>query len=352
MVNFSRIFQAEKKIANKIILVVHKNIQRENKYIKAFRSRVQSFFRDDIFKINDNESKEKFLFIADRIFFDWKTLINDSSNDVEKYFVDLIKTTYASLSFILPSIKKISESSVDDFYDAYVNLYDTLAIKYFLFRRWTQDRKTWQERLEEIYGSIAAENFANIFETGIKNGQGYKKITQEAKKNLAMDAIRIERIVRTEGQRISNDIILNTYEQNKNLLAGIEYTATLDVRTCVNCGALDGKQYFYKNLEDQNNVGVAPQLPLHPLCRCVYVPISAAWEKMGKNYVEKRASQFGPTTGKYADWLKEMEGETPGFAAGILKDKYEAWNNGTWQLDANNIRFTPQSTIADFLRDI
>lgn len=75
---------------------------------------------------------------------------------------------------------------------------------------------------------------------------------------------RTEMIARTEILRSSNQGAMAVYEQNKDVLQGWRWLATLDERTCVICGALDGQLFKFD----------APQSPppAHPNCRCTPVP--------------------------------------------------------------------------------
>ena len=56
------------------------------------------------------------------------------------------------------------------------------------------------------------------------------------------------------------------YRENQDILEGVEICATLQFRTCLVCGVLDGMQYTF---EQQS-----PRLPLHPGCRCELLPVT------------------------------------------------------------------------------
>lgn len=70
------------------------------------------------------------------------------------------------------------------------------------------------------------------------------------------------RLARTETMHYLNDSALKAYKD-----AGVErvqFWAAEDERTCPECGALHGKEF---------TVGKAPILPIHPNCRCTYIPV-------------------------------------------------------------------------------
>lgn len=75
---------------------------------------------------------------------------------------------------------------------------------------------------------------------------------------------RVEMIARTEVLRASNAGAMAVYEANADVLAGVEWLATKDERTCPTCGALDGQQWALDK---------APQPPDHPRCRCTLAPV-------------------------------------------------------------------------------
>jgi SPP1 gp7 family putative phage head morphogenesis protein len=86
------------------------------------------------------------------------------------------------------------------------------------------------------------------------------------------------------------------YEANSKLFSGYRYVGTLDSRTCLVCGELDGK--VFKEIEE------APKLPRHHNCRCLLVPIVKGMEE--KDEDDTRASVDGPVSANmsYQDWLK------------------------------------------------
>lgn len=138
-------------------------------------------------------------------------------------------------------------------------------------------------------------------------------------------------IARTEIQRIQNSVNHRIYEENSDILKGEQYVATLDDRTCISCGVLDGKVFYF----NKNPVSLSEQPPIHPLCRCTLAPITKSWRELGVNANEvspgTRASFSGqvPEVLRYRDWLKAQESRSPGFALDILGPKrYKLWTEG------------------------
>jgi len=115
-------------------------------------------------------------------------------------------------------------------------------------------------------------------------------------------------IARTEIMRTSNLVHREVYQNNQDVIKGVEFLATLDDRTCIECGAQDGKVWDFK--KDGYPV-ISESPPRHPLCRCILVPITYGWKELGDRVVKEvpettRASFSGqvPAALNYSQWLK------------------------------------------------
>lgn len=98
-----------------------------------------------------------------------------------------------------------------------------------------------------------------------------------------------------------------TFEENRDLLRGVLWVATLDLSTCPACGALDGKAL---------PVDSGPRPPLHEgPCRCSLAPVLRSAADLGGT----RASMDGqvPASVRYADWIEEQDEEEQEEAFGI-----------------------------------
>ncbi len=99
---------------------------------------------------------------------------------------------------------------------------------------------------------------------GLIAGKAISEISKEITKALKTSFERIQLINRTEIMRSSNSGIMSAYKNNKHVVKGFIYMATLDLKTCSICGSYDGNEYGWGETK--------PVLPLHPRCRCVYSP--------------------------------------------------------------------------------
>ena len=92
------------------------------------------------------------------------------------------------------------------------------------------------------------------------------KLPEEVKKELQKEfnvSYRVaDRLIRTEASHVFNTASVERYEE-----AGVEQVEVLvedDEKICDDCLALDGKVF---------DIDKAPTLPIHPNCRCCYVPV-------------------------------------------------------------------------------
>ena len=110
----------------------------------------------------------------------------------------------------------------------------------------------------------------------------------------------VERNTRTFLQSVANETRNEFFSENEKYFSGYQYLATLDRRSCLVCGELDGK--IYEKIED------APQLPQHYNCRCILSPIVKGLEEIGAGL---RASENGyvEDTVTFDEWLSEQSAE-------------------------------------------
>lgn len=349
---FVKIFQVEKKMAYAIIDLMHDNIMLENKKIKSFIEDTQIFLSSltEIIPIHDNSIPRimrvfearfsDFLNTAQRKHID-NFIYEQGKNTSEKIY-NLMENFLFQLGLEVEK-KKLQEQ---DFENLKLFKVDKTRIEKYI------KTKAWGGTIESRVKNIKKETIKKIkkeLTEGMKEGLAYKKIIANCKKKIAQEAVRVEKIIRTEGQRVQNNILMKTYHENKQYLAGIEYTATLDTRTCTVCGAWDRTQFWFEPGKGRASVYDAPYVPQHPLCRCVYIPISKLWELLGKSYQRTRASEHGPTTGTYGDFLRKLNEENPEKVKGILGKHYKLWKEKNFNVTPRALKLIPQQTYEKYL---
>lgn len=130
----------------------------------------------------------------------------------------------------------------------------------------------------------------------------------KSKTLLAEDVRNARRLVLTETVRVKTAADIRSYEE-----AGfdeVEWSATLDYKTCHICSNKDGKIYKIKDLQDGVN-----KPPEHPNCRCVLLPISDYLSDLENKFSYSRFSRDKDGTKvwvdgklKYKEWM-EMQNE-------------------------------------------
>lgn len=127
-----------------------------------------------------------------------------------------------------------------------------------------------------------------------------------------------EAVVRSAIQHATNQARQAMFEANDDLLNGVQWVATLDSRTCLQCSPLDGKVF---------PVGEGARPPIHVNCRCTVVSVLKSWDELGIDADElepgMRASIDGqvPETINYAEWLRTQPRSVVEEALGVQKAK-------------------------------
>jgi len=112
-----------------------------------------------------------------------------------------------------------------------------------------------------------------------------------------------EALARTSVMAVANDAHMAAYAANSDIIASLQWIATLDPRTCPSCGAQDLQTW------EMGQGHIVP--PLHFGCRCAVVPITKSWEQLAREAhgnstlakeldkipIGDRASMNGPVSG-------------------------------------------------------
>lgn len=141
----------------------------------------------------------------------------------------------------------------------------------------------------------------------------------------------IEKLVRTAVNHTATTAREEVYKFNEDIIGGVRWVSTLDMRTSEICMGLDGQVF---------DPGVGPRPPAHWNCRSTTTPITKSWKELGFNIDElppgTRASMDGqvPATETYQTWLekqpKEIQDEALGperaalFRDGMSVDRFTA----------------------------
>jgi len=107
-----------------------------------------------------------------------------------------------------------------------------------------------------------------------------------------------------------------TEHKKSSIFSGYRFLATLSTKTCLACGALDGKVFDTPEM---------PNVCLNENCRCIMLPVVKGME--GFDDDDTRASEDGPVPASwtYEKWLKKQPAK---IKWEILGDYYERYKAG------------------------
>lgn len=124
------------------------------------------------------------------------------------------------------------------------------------------DGKNFSSRIWENTNDLANRIYNDVLDC-IRNGTRPNAIARKIKDDYGATAYQAKRLVNTELARVVSDAQLDVYK-NSGVVQKVMWMATLEDNTCENCAGLDGKTF---------DIDKAPRQPLHPCCRCCYVPV-------------------------------------------------------------------------------
>lgn len=158
---------------------------------------------------------------------------------------------------------------------------------------------TLNQLISEFAGGMDRQIKAAI-QAGVIEGRTVQEMAREVSNLVGTRSRRqAETLVRTAVNHVGSVARQRTYEANADVIAGEEYTATLDGRTRPAHAALDGKVF---------PIGQGPQTPNGYNCRCVRVPKVKDEFKI-PGIEGERASVQGPVSSKknFDSWLRDQD---------------------------------------------
>jgi len=171
-------------------------------------------------------------------------------------------------------------------------------------------------------------------------------------------------LIRTSVQTVANEARFSMYEENADLIKGVEWLATLDLRTSDICKALDGQRWKLDGTKIAGTTSKFLRPPAHWQCRSTLTPIVKSWEELNANpemnkvlksvpdRKRMRASLDGavPAPTKYEDWLRgRTEAEQ---IAALGSSKHRLWKADKLKfrdlIDQNHNPITSAELITEF----
>lgn len=140
-------------------------------------------------------------------------------------------------------------------------------------------------------------------------------------------------VTRTAVQTVSNEARLATFEENSDIIKGVQWISTLDSRTTVICMARSGKVWSlpgYKPVGHDIPWNGGP--PAHWACRSTVIPITKTFRELGIDQDEIPQSTRSSMDGQVAADLtfeKFLASKPPEFADEMLgKGRAQLWREG------------------------
>ena len=110
-------------------------------------------------------------------------------------------------------------------------------------------------------------------------GDSYDRIIKNVQRRFGVNRSNAYRLVFTEGTYVMAESSIKPFEED---FTQYEYSPILDGKTCEICRALNGK--VFEISERQPGVNFPP---MHPWCRCTWLPYVEDWEKWMDDYVKR-----------------------------------------------------------------
>ena len=141
------------------------------------------------------------------------------------------------------------------------------------------------------------EELAKIVKADIKkflNGEiDVNSISKKIKERYNTNAYVSKRLVTTEVARVMEES--NNLWEKQNNIKYVMYSATLDSKTCKDCGEHDGEVFEV----DKKPI----KLPKHPLCRCTYISLPSKEWRPKTRLDNKTKENINYKT--YKEWLND-----------------------------------------------
>lgn len=131
------------------------------------------------------------------------------------------------------------------------------------------------QRVAEYINRDMAQAFAR--------GDSYDRIVKDVRRRFGVNRSNAYRLVFTEGTYVMAESSIKPFEED---FTQYEYSPILDSKTCEICRALNGKIFAIS--ERQPGVNFPP---MHPWCRCTWLPYVDDWGKWMDDYEQRHSGE-------------------------------------------------------------
>lgn len=149
------------------------------------------------------------------------------------------------------------------------------------------------------WGAVMGDRISGVVELSLASGSGPQKLARTLRSELGILKGRAETIARTETMSALNNAAQEQYEEAGLM---VQWVVTPSDALCVWCAGRNGNVYKAGSVK----------IPSHPRCRCVPVPFSERWQKLGLTRDEEMQQYRDRILNEMGDrGLKAKDGLTP-----------------------------------------
>lgn len=249
-----------------------KNIKNE---ILALYERLNEWSVDEINKYN------RLTNLLDKIKYQANLMGTNEKNAVENALKGIYKDQYIRNIYVLGKAINVK---------ANLSMLNPKAVEKAISYPWSG--AMFSDRIWDNKNKLIKNLREAILQSAV-NGEGMDKIAKRINAGIENSYKNALRVARTETVRVSYVAEMDSLESNKSVIKKVEHSAYWDRRTCKTCKALDEKVY---------EVGKERMLPIHPHCRCTYLPVIERIQEGDLDRYAKRAREA-----EYSEFKKEVE---------------------------------------------
>lgn len=146
------------------------------------------------------------------------------------------------------------------------------------------------------------------------NGETIPEIRQRLNKILNVKVNQAEAIARTATATLVNQVRDEVYNENSDVIKGLQWIATLDGRTRIEHAIRNNLTWSFRDKKPIGHNLPFRQTPDGVNCRCVLIPVLKSWQELGIDDLEEipigtRSSMDGQVSKdlSFTDWLKSKD---------------------------------------------
>lgn len=232
-------------------------IEEKNRALLELYQEASKNIRDELYRLGEKHSKKGVL---------------TRSELYEKNHLEMLQKKY--LAIIEKLGKEVQTIAAGNMQQGFREVYKNVAVELSVPDFAMPNKKMMEELLENpwLEGSFSSRLWKNqkllvdalnvTLLTGLQQGRTVTEIAISLNSIMGTGFNNAHRLVRTETIHYLNQASLQSYKDTG--IKKVQFWAAEDERTCERCGAMHRKIY---------DIDKAPILPLHPNCRCTYLPV-------------------------------------------------------------------------------